>query len=95
MRRSQGYGRKHTGVRATAVRASYFYGPDVVTSVLSIFGVARLLAGKPAFAPYRPITCMTSLADLRVRCSRSSMRRPTPMAKPGMFRMRRRRRFAN
>lgn len=41
-------------VRATAVRASDFYGPDVATSVLSIFGVARLLAGKPAFAPYPP-----------------------------------------
>ncbi|HWX29861.1 MAG TPA: hypothetical protein VNZ53_20780, partial [Steroidobacteraceae bacterium] len=41
-------------VRATAVRASDFYGPDVATSALSTFGVARLLAGKPALAPYPP-----------------------------------------
>jgi len=41
-------------VRATAVRASDFYGPDVPTSVLSTMGVARLLAGKPALAPYPP-----------------------------------------
>jgi nucleoside-diphosphate-sugar epimerase len=41
-------------VRAVAVRASDFYGPDVANSVLSIFGVARLLAGKPAFLPYSP-----------------------------------------
>jgi nucleoside-diphosphate-sugar epimerase len=41
-------------VRATAVRASDFYGPDAATSVLSTFGVARLLAGKPALAPYPP-----------------------------------------
>jgi nucleoside-diphosphate-sugar epimerase len=41
-------------VRATAVRASDFYGPDVATSVLSTFGVARLLAGKAALAPYPP-----------------------------------------
>lgn len=39
-------------VRAVAVRASDFYGPDVSTSVLSEYGVARLLAGKPALAPY-------------------------------------------
>ncbi len=41
-------------VRAVAVRASDFYGPDVPTSVLSAMGVARLLAGKPALAPYPP-----------------------------------------
>jgi nucleoside-diphosphate-sugar epimerase len=39
-------------VSAVAVRASDFYGPDVSTSVVSSLGVARLLAGKPAFAPY-------------------------------------------
>ena len=39
-------------VLATAVRASDFYGPDVATSVLSALCVARLLAGKPALAPY-------------------------------------------
>lgn len=41
-------------VRATAVRASDFYGPDAATSVLSTFVVARLLTGRPAFAPYPP-----------------------------------------
>jgi nucleoside-diphosphate-sugar epimerase len=41
-------------VRAVAVRASDFYGPDVPTSVLSTMGVARLLAGKPALTPYPP-----------------------------------------
>ncbi len=41
-------------VRAIAVRASDFYGPDVNTSVLSSYGVARLLAGKSALAPYNP-----------------------------------------
>jgi nucleoside-diphosphate-sugar epimerase len=41
-------------VRAVAVRASDFYGPDVATSVISVFGVARLLAGKPALTPYSP-----------------------------------------
>lgn len=46
----------HNGgrVRAVAVRASDFYGPDVPTSVLSTLGVARLLAGKSALAPYPP-----------------------------------------
>jgi nucleoside-diphosphate-sugar epimerase len=39
-------------LRACAVRASDFYGPDVPTSVVSTFGVQRLLAGKPALAPY-------------------------------------------
>ncbi|MFO1183271.1 MAG: NAD-dependent epimerase/dehydratase family protein [Bauldia sp.] len=39
-------------VRAVAVRASDFYGPLVGTSVLSTYGVARLLAGKAALAPY-------------------------------------------
>lgn len=41
-------------VRATAVRAADFYGPDVPTSVLAAFGVARLVAGKPAISPYPP-----------------------------------------
>ena len=41
-------------VRAVAVRASDFYGPDASTSVVSIYGIARLLAGKPALAPYPP-----------------------------------------
>jgi nucleoside-diphosphate-sugar epimerase len=41
-------------VRAVAARASDFYGPDVPTSVISAFGVARLLAGKPALVPYTP-----------------------------------------
>jgi nucleoside-diphosphate-sugar epimerase len=39
-------------VRAVAVRASDFYGPDSSTSVISAFGVARLVAGKPAIMPY-------------------------------------------
>ena len=39
-------------VRAVAVRASDFYGPDVPTSVLSEFGVKNLLAGKAAIVPY-------------------------------------------
>jgi nucleoside-diphosphate-sugar epimerase len=39
-------------VKAVAVRASDFYGPDVPTSVLSTYGVARLLEGKTAIAPY-------------------------------------------
>jgi len=41
-------------VRATAVRASDFYGPDVSTSVLSAFGVARLIKNQPALIPYNP-----------------------------------------
>jgi nucleoside-diphosphate-sugar epimerase len=41
-------------VKAVAVRASDFYGPDVPTSVLSTLGVARLVAGKPALVPYSP-----------------------------------------
>jgi nucleoside-diphosphate-sugar epimerase len=41
-------------VEATAVRASDFYGPDVATSVLSEYGVKRLVAGKPALVPYSP-----------------------------------------
>ena len=39
-------------VRAVAVRASDFYGPDSSTSVISAFGVARLVAGKRAIMPY-------------------------------------------
>lgn len=39
-------------VRVVAVRAADFYGPDVPTSVVSTYGVARLLAGKSALAPY-------------------------------------------
>jgi nucleoside-diphosphate-sugar epimerase len=41
-------------VKAVAVRASDFYGPDVPTSVLSTYGVERLLVGKSALAPYPP-----------------------------------------
>jgi|SRR5271165_729154 len=41
-------------VRAVAVRASDFYGPDVPTSVISQFGVVRLLRAKPALVPYSP-----------------------------------------
>ncbi len=41
-------------VKAVAVRASDFYGPDVPTSVLSALGVARLVAGRPALVPYCP-----------------------------------------
>ncbi|MGO9483940.1 MAG: NAD-dependent epimerase/dehydratase family protein [Rhodomicrobium sp.] len=41
-------------VQAVALRASDFYGPDVENSVLSNFGVKRLLQGKPALIPYSP-----------------------------------------
>jgi nucleoside-diphosphate-sugar epimerase len=41
-------------VRAVAVRAADFYGPDVATSVISGFGVKRLLAGQPVLSPYSP-----------------------------------------
>ncbi|MDE2475412.1 MAG: NAD-dependent epimerase/dehydratase family protein [Alphaproteobacteria bacterium] len=41
-------------VRAVAVRGSDFYGPDVSTSVLSAFGVARLLRDQAALIPYSP-----------------------------------------
>ncbi len=41
-------------VEAVAVRASDFYGPDVENSVLSEYGVKRLLQGKPALVPYSP-----------------------------------------
>lgn len=41
-------------VRAVAVRASDFYGPDVETSVLSTYGVQRLITGKAMLAPYPP-----------------------------------------
>jgi nucleoside-diphosphate-sugar epimerase len=41
-------------VRVVAVRASDFYGPDVPNSVLSAYGVARLLAGRSALIPYSP-----------------------------------------
>jgi nucleoside-diphosphate-sugar epimerase len=41
-------------VKAVAVRASDFYGPDVPTSVLSAYGVARLVVGKAALVPYCP-----------------------------------------
>jgi nucleoside-diphosphate-sugar epimerase len=40
--------------QCAAVRASDFYGPDVSTSVISTYCVVRLLAGKPALAPYTP-----------------------------------------
>jgi nucleoside-diphosphate-sugar epimerase len=41
-------------VEAVAVRASDFYGPNVETSVLSSFGVKRLIQGKAALIPYSP-----------------------------------------
>jgi nucleoside-diphosphate-sugar epimerase len=41
-------------VQAVAVRASDFYGADVETSVLSNYGVKRLLQGKAALIPYSP-----------------------------------------
>lgn len=41
-------------VQAVAVRASDFYGAEVETSVLSNYGVKRLLQGKPALIPYSP-----------------------------------------
>jgi nucleoside-diphosphate-sugar epimerase len=41
-------------VRAVAVRASDFYGPAAATSVISAFGIARLVAGKAALVPYSP-----------------------------------------
>ncbi len=41
-------------VRAVALRASDFYGPDVANSVLAGYGVANLVAGKPAIVPYDP-----------------------------------------
>jgi len=40
-------------VKAVAVRASDFYGPDVPNSILSM-GISRLLAGKAALVPYFP-----------------------------------------
>ena len=48
--RAHGEGR----VQAVAVRASDFYGPDAGTSVLSNYGVKRLLQGKAALVPYSP-----------------------------------------
>lgn len=39
-------------VTAVAVRASDFIGPDVPTSVSSEYGIARLIAGRMAIAPY-------------------------------------------
>jgi nucleoside-diphosphate-sugar epimerase len=41
-------------VQGAAVRASDFYGPNVETSVLSAYGVKRLLGGKSALVPYSP-----------------------------------------
>jgi nucleoside-diphosphate-sugar epimerase len=41
-------------VRAAAVRASDFYGPDVETSILSNYCVKRLLQGKAALIPFSP-----------------------------------------
>ncbi len=43
---------KQGRVKAAAVRASDFYGPDVPTSVLAEHGVKNLLAGKAAIAPF-------------------------------------------
>ncbi len=43
----------HSGrVRAASVRASDFYGPGVTSSVISEYGIKRLLAGKPAMAVF-------------------------------------------
>ena len=44
----------HAGgtVRAVAVRAADFHGPGVTTSVISEFGVKRMVEGKPALVPY-------------------------------------------
>lgn len=41
-------------VEAVAARASDFYGPDVATSVISEYGIKRLIAGKAALVPYSP-----------------------------------------
>lgn len=41
-------------VRCVAVRASDFYGPGVENSVLSEFGVKRLIEGKSGLIPYCP-----------------------------------------
>ncbi len=41
-------------VQAVAVRASDFYGPDAGNSVLSNYGLRRLLHLKPALVPYSP-----------------------------------------
>ena len=41
-------------VRAVAVRASDFYGPDVPNSVLSSLGAARLVERKAALVPFNP-----------------------------------------
>ena len=40
-------------VKAVAVRASDFYGPDVPNSILSM-GISRLIAGKAALVPFSP-----------------------------------------
>ncbi len=40
-------------VKAAAVRASDFYGPDVPNSILSM-GISRMIAGKAALVPYSP-----------------------------------------
>ncbi len=40
-------------VKAVAVRASDFYGPDVPNSILSM-GISRMIAGKAALVPYSP-----------------------------------------
>ena len=39
-------------VRATAVRAADFYGPNAATSVLSAYGIARMVEGRPALIPF-------------------------------------------
>jgi len=41
-------------VRAVAVRAADFYGPDCANSVVSAYGVAKFVAGGPALVPYPP-----------------------------------------
>lgn len=54
-------------VRAVAVRAADFYGPDAPTSVISTYGVARFLSGKGALVPYpadhpHDFTCVVDFA---------------------------------
>ena len=88
---------KNRDVRAVAVRASDFYGPDVPTSVLSTMGVARLLAGKSALVPYPPdqphdFTYVSDFARALATMIDAPM---TPMARLGMCRTRQRAPYAN
>ena len=54
-------------VKATAVRASDFYGADAPTSMIPAFGVVRLLRGKAALSPFpagqpHDFTCLPDFA---------------------------------